>query len=56
MQDFVLNILTAKFDEETGVWAYKLGHMFRLYLRGWFVVDLVSVVPVDWACRGILVT
>ena len=41
-QDFVFNLLTAKFDEQHGVWAYKLPDMLRVYLRGWFAVDLVS--------------
>ena len=40
-QDFVFNLLTAKFDEQHGVWAYKLPDMLRVYLRGWFAVDLV---------------
>ncbi len=42
LQDFAFNLLTARFDERTGLWAYTLGAMLRLYLRGWFLVDLVS--------------
>jgi hypothetical protein len=42
LQDFVFNLLTARFDERTGLWAYTIGAMLRLYLRGWFLVDLVS--------------
>ena len=38
----MLNFLIAKFDEDSGLWAYKISQMSRLYLRGWFTVDLVS--------------
>ncbi len=38
----MFNILIARFDEDKGVWAYRLKDMFRLYLRGWFLVDVVS--------------
>lgn len=43
-QDFIFNLLTARFDENKGVWAYTLKDMFSLYLRGWFFIDVVRAV------------
>ena len=41
-QDFFVNCLTAHYDEQRGLWVYKLEEMLRAYvLRGWFAVDLV---------------
>ena len=52
LQDFVLNLITARFDESTGLWRYSLSGMFKIYLRGWFFVDVVrcSLVPVAVGC------
>jgi hypothetical protein len=49
LKDFVFNCLTAKYDEERGLWAYKLRDMLKKYFRGWFLVDLVRAVGV---CLG----
>ena len=51
MQDFMLNLLTARFDENRGVWAYTLSDMFKLYLKGWFFIDVVSTQVAGCACR-----
>ena len=52
VQDLVLNLLTARFDEENGLWAYKFKSMMRLYLRGWFAVDFVRARVGCWGRLG----
>jgi hypothetical protein len=47
----MLNLLTARFDENRGVWAYTLSDMFKLYLKGWFFIDVVRTQVAGCACR-----
>jgi Ion transport protein len=46
-QELLLNFMTAKFDENTGIWTYTLANIASNYVTGWFCVDLVSCIPID---------
>ncbi len=47
LQDFIFNLITARFDETTGLWMYSLSGMFKIYLRGWFFVDAVRCLVLE---------
>eukprot|EP00854_Cymbomonas_tetramitiformis_P011366 gene11366-13435_t len=46
--DIVLNLFTGYYDPHTGQWVLELKKIFKRYMRGWFAVDLISVLPVDY--------
>ena len=41
LQDMTLIFLTARFDENRGVWLYTVSELTRTYTRKWFWIDLV---------------
>lgn len=45
--DLVFNFLTARFNEEEGVWIYTFPQIACIYLSSWFTIDLVSILPFD---------
>ncbi len=52
----MLNLLTARFDENRGVWAYTLSDMFKLYVKGWFFIDVVRTQAAGCACQRTNIT
>lgn len=52
----MLNLLTARFDENRGVWAYTLSDMFKLYVKGWFFIDVVRTQVAGCVCQRTNIT
>eukprot|EP01052_Picozoa_sp_SAG31_P008812 SAG31_NODE_451_length_15511_cov_77.547301_6_plen_520_part_00 len=47
LADLVLNFFTAFYDDK-GVREFRLGKIAANYLRGWFLIDLLSCLPVNY--------
>ena len=45
--DMVLNFFLAYRNTEDGVWVRSHAKIAARYLRGWFLIDLLSVLPFD---------
>ena len=42
------NFNTAYFDFKHGIWIVDQQIIMKEYLRGWFYIDLVSIIPFEW--------
>lgn len=47
--DMGINFFLAFMDDEEGQWIFENKRIALRYLKGWFVIDLVSILPYDYA-------
>lgn len=45
--DMVLTFFTIEFDEKSFKWIETHRDIAKAYLKGWFLMDLVSIIPLD---------
>lgn len=45
--DIVFNFFLMFYDEDSGRWVYDKSIIAKRYLRGWFLIDIVSIIPFD---------
>jgi len=51
--DLILNFFTAVVDPRTGHLVYSLSYVAKRYLKSWFTVDVISVIPFDALYLGV---
>ncbi|KAK3240751.1 hypothetical protein CYMTET_49426 [Cymbomonas tetramitiformis] len=52
LTDIILNLFIAYFDGVSGTWVYDLRLIRKRYIKGWFAMDVVSVLPFDLLHEG----
>ena len=45
--DMILNFYLGFFDDFIGKWVYDLSKIRKRYLKSWFLIDVVSIIPFD---------
>ena len=45
--DMILNFYLGFFDDKHGKWVYDLYVIRKTYLKSWFAIDIISIIPFD---------